>query len=198
MDTSPRSSDKKRGFSLIELLISTAIIALISAIVIVRFTSFDSTVLLKSLAYEVAATVRDAQVYAVSVVQNNPTTYKNTFGVSFTPGSNQYVFFTYAGSGIPKYTATTQALNTYKMGGTMEIQDICVFSSSSGPSGDCSPARLDISFRRPEFRALFFAEGYSQPSEDISSVQIKLGSPTGGDVWLIQVSLLGQITVKKQ
>lgn len=59
-----------RGFTLVELLISIAIITVITAIVVVRYRQFDSTVLLKGAAYEIALALREAQIQSVSAVRD--------------------------------------------------------------------------------------------------------------------------------
>ena len=60
-----------RGFTLIELLICVGIIGILTAIVIFKYKSFDSTILLKSAAYEVSLALRDTQVKSVSATRGN-------------------------------------------------------------------------------------------------------------------------------
>lgn len=210
-DSSKRGA--QGGFSLVELLISLAIITVITAMVIVRFTAFDSNVLLKSLAYEVAATVRDAQVYSVSVARNaalGGDAYSTTYGVTFSSGASTYTFFGYSDKdirnmsnsyAIPEYgavvggTALTHDILTYTMGGKMRIKEIC---TTTGGTETCGATRVDVSFRRPEYKALVNrVPVLSTPNEDIESVKIKLDSPNGANVWMVEVSRLGQITVSK-
>ena len=57
----------QRGFTLVELLITFAIIAIITGIVLVKYKAFDSTVLLKSAAYELSLNLRETQAKSVSV-----------------------------------------------------------------------------------------------------------------------------------
>lgn len=186
------------GFSLIELLISAAIIALISAIVIVKFTSFDSSVLLKSLAYEVASVVRNAQVYSVSVVRNTEG-FGFAYGMHFSSASKQYTFFRYTGANqtvVPQYLTNTTDINTFTIGRNMQVSALCV--KTAGDNTCHEVTSLDISFRRPEFRALFHSNSGSITDANIESAQIRLNS-TGNTnfVWVVEVSLLGQITVFK-
>ncbi len=82
----------KSGFTLTELLISCAIIALVSTIVLVKYGSFDSTVLLKSAAYEIALTLREAQVRSVSV-SGEGGEFSYPYGVTFTPEQKVYRAF---------------------------------------------------------------------------------------------------------
>lgn len=197
------------GFTLIELVISAAIIAIISAIVILRFSAFDSSVLLKALAYDVAASIRDAQVYSVSVVRNSDS-FDYPYGVSFTPSagstlSKTYTFFRFANADVgaqpQNSVADGESINVYTIPRSMHIADVCLVRTEGGVDVEyCDITRLDISFRRPEFKALFYAENWPAgvPSDTISSARIKVSSTANqGEVWVVEVGALGHISVKK-
>ncbi len=187
-----------RGFSLIELLISTAIIVAVASIVIVRFSTFDSTTLLKGLAYEIAATIREAQVHSVSVLGSDPN-FRYPYGVTFSPDAQSYTAFFYRGTAdVPVYDlSSVTTVGTYTIGRSMQVKDVCV-KVGSGTS-NCNVGRLDISFRRPEFKAIFNAvpDGGSIDNDAIESVQIKLQSINGGDTWMVSVGLLGNVSVSR-
>ena len=195
----------QRGFSLIELLISTAIIVAVAAVVIVRFSTFDSATLLKSIAYEIAATIREAQVHSVSVVGSTDPNFRYPYGVTFAPGSDSYTAFQYRDTDrlvIPEYnlaaaTPRVTTIGTYAIGRSMHIVETCVMISSVE---NCDVGRLDISFRRPEFKALFNAvpSSGSINNSDIESAQIKLQSRNGGDKWVVSVGLLGNVSVYRE
>ena len=196
------------GFTLIEMLISIAIIGLISGLVIVRFSAFDSSVLLKSAAYDVALALRDAQVYSVGVRASSlpgGNTFSYPYGVSFTPGSKTYIFFRNNDIATnPQYNPPTNPqnpvsgedlpLNTYTIGGSIEITDVCV---NTGGADNCEIDQLDLSFKRPEFTALINA---GLGNTNISSAKIKLHSTRGnsGEVWVVEIGKLGHISVYKQ
>jgi prepilin-type N-terminal cleavage/methylation domain-containing protein len=197
-----------KGFTLIELLISAAIITIISGIVLTKFNSFDGTVLLKSLAYEVGSGIREAQIYSVSVVSasaSNPS-FRYPYGVSFTPGAQSYVFFQFNDADITKVpdyvTGPVTVLNTPTFTGSIEVFDVCItrVGVESCFSSNPSISRIDISFRRPEFSAIFFTPGVTTAQlSTIESVKIKLRSTRNpSNVWVVNVSLLGQISVFKQ
>lgn len=189
---------RARGFTLVELLISIAIISVISALVIVKFSAFDSTVLLKSAAYEVALSLRDAQVYSISV-HGQTGQFDYPYGVHFVPG-NTYTFFrdSVVGASPPIYLAGTDTnINTFTIGRSIVIQSVCVTNSAGSETCATSASNpvLDISFRRPEFSALFYS---NLLGGGIVSSKIKLQSTTGTEVWVVEVGLLGQISVYKQ
>lgn len=193
--------ERERGFTLIELLISVAIIGIITGIVVLRFTSFDSTVLLKGVAYDIASSIRDAQVYAVSVVGTGGASSDYPYGMAFTPGTT-YSFFRYNVSdpnSIPDHNdiiSHVTDISVFSTGRTVQIKDLCVII---GVNTQCGLPGLDISFRRPEFHALFNVPGYTlAENKSIESATIKLNSTAGTMVWDVTVTLLGQISVKKE
>lgn len=194
-----RSGSIVRGFTLIELLISAAIITIISAVVIFRFNSFDSTTLLKGLAYEIAMSIREAQLYSVNGVDDGDGTgYKYPYGMTFDSSTpTQYTFFRYVSADTsvrPRYNGTAEDILTFEIGRSMEIVDLCVVAAAR----DCEISRLDVSFRRPEFQALFHAEDYSGTDASIERAQIILQSTSGTDRWIVEVGLLGSVSVFKE
>jgi prepilin-type N-terminal cleavage/methylation domain-containing protein len=208
------SQSKTAGFTLIELLISVAIIGIITAIVLLKYSSFDSTTIMKGTAYEIALALREAQVKSVSVVRTDDNTFDNPYGISFTPGANtvaskEYHAFRYDDENDvtkfnPKYDIDDEDNTKARDVGSgitlergMYIKSVCV----TGGAGDrCDIERLDISFRRPEFNALFFAEGYGDGTDadmkKIATAQITLSSVNNIDAgFIIEVTKLGQISI---
>lgn len=195
------------GFTLIELLISSAIIAIITTIVLVKYKAFDSTVLLKSTAYDIALSLRETQVRSVSVVRNS-TSFDYPYGVTFDvigpPQQKVYTVFRYKDAILyPVYDGPlVEDIQKFTLGGTMQVSAICITvattetcSSDSGTPID----RLDVSFRRPEFNAIFYANGYSGTQSNIESAKIKVNSTSGAsEVFMVTVSKYGQITVSKE
>lgn len=197
---------RERGFSLIELVISAAIMAIISAIVIVRFTAFDSSILLKSLAYEVAASIRDAQIYAVSIV-NNSDGFDYPYGMTFSTAiPKSYTFFRdTTGASEPIFNqSNSTTINKYEIGRSMQIVNLCVYKGNvdyctvGGSHPSPSMNRVDILFRRPEYRAMFNGEILPLSPSEITSAKIILNSTTdAAEEWEVYVELLGQVSVKK-
>lgn len=182
-----------RGFSLIELLISIAIIVIVTLVGIVQFTEFDSSIILKSVAYEIAVSLRESQVYSVGVLGES-SDFDNPFGMSFEPESKQYKLFRDIDSPPNGQYDSGEEIDTFTIGRTIQVSDVCVTIDASM---HCDIDRLDISFKRPEFSAIIYGE--NAPLGIIRSGLIKLNS-TGSqnDVWVVEVLKTGQITVKKE
>lgn len=198
-----RSSSK--GFTLVELLISISIIGIVTSMVLVKYNSFDSTVLLKSVAYEIGITLREVQIKALSHSRNGTTveSFNYPYGVTFSPLSKTYAIFRYATTStrIPRFVDATypsypESIQTFTIDRSIQVQDVCV--TISGVEDCTTPTRLDISFRRPEFTSLFYVEGFGvQPA--VESAKIKVNSTSGGaGVFWIVVNLFGQISVSKE
>lgn len=56
-----------RGFTLIEMLVSITIITVITSVVFLQSSQFNSSILLSNIAYELAISIREAQSYGLSV-----------------------------------------------------------------------------------------------------------------------------------
>lgn len=200
---------KRRGFTLIELLISVAIIAILTAMVTVKYKAFDSTTLLKGAAYEIALTIRETQVKSISAARGT-TGFDYPRGVSITPDSapttlskTYYAFqFQNSSTAVRPYNDISEPdpdvatiIGTSTLDRTIYVSDVCINGGS-----DCTPSSIDISFRRPEFKAIFHVPGNTLAQDlAIADVTIKVTSSNNiTNVFLVEVSQLGQISVSKQ
>ncbi len=206
--SSIRSRSLSLGFTLVELLISTAIITIITAIVLVRYGTFDSVTLLKSLAYEVGLTIREAQVYSVSVSDlSGLGNYRSPYGLNFSVGGSDYTLFRFdsvSSTDRPKYvTPEASDIRTYSLTNGVYVYDVCVWVAGAmdcASDEDVTEQQLDISFRRPEFAALFNAHWLDAGTQNnIERARIELVSPRNTtNIWIVDVNLLGQISINKK
>jgi len=191
---------RSAGFTLVELMVSVSVILIIIATVTIQFRSFDSSVLLKTLSYDVAFSVWEARSYALGV-RRGVSDFSESYGASFIPGEDSYQIFTYTNANDPDARPKNEngtgvdigIVEIYKLGRSFQIIDVCVVESVN--SEDCTITSLDISFKRPEHAALFYAEGYAD-SGTISDVRIYLGTEDGDERGVVTVGYAGQITVQ--
>ena len=211
-----------RGFTIVELVVSISIVTMITTFVFVRYTVFDSTVLLKGVAYDIALLLRESQIKSISAQRSvgGNASFDFPFGITFKPNSKLYTVFQYASGSplsLPRYdrdeaipdedadpdpgavngTDYASVVQANVIGRTMLVSDICV---SEGNTETCSSGglqRLDVSFRRPEYRAIFFGKTASgQLSSTVTSARIKVGTPSGANSFIVEISGFGQISVR--
>ncbi len=209
-----------RGFTLVELLVVSLIIVFITAFVLFRQQGFNSATLLRSLSYGIALSVRQAQVYGVSVRESAVGSnvfaagYGVQFGNTLPLDSSHYRLFADAngngqygaGEELPLFTIGNGRGTDYL------IRNMCAHSIVSGDQCSCTNAALctvtsptitslTIYFRRPNPDACFAtsqspvacATAATPPVYDYAYVQIK---PFGGADWrTIKVTSTGQISV---
>lgn len=91
---------QEQGFTLVELLASVAIFTVITSVAVFNNSSFNSTVLLTNLTYEIALSVRQAQFYGITVKQSTLTSGNNFdsgYGIHFDTSSAEsqtsYILF---------------------------------------------------------------------------------------------------------
>jgi prepilin-type N-terminal cleavage/methylation domain-containing protein len=200
----------RRGFTLIELLVVISIMSIITLVLLVQQNKFDSSTLLRSLAYSVGLSVRQAQIYGTSVYGVTPsgtTSYASAYGLFFSASSTQsYLLFadTYpspAGNG--QYDAGQDAVaQTFTLGNGYSIAEMYVEGANSqgASTARCSPASfssLEILFKRPNLDAQFVAltaNGNTIVGDSYSSAYVVVKG-LDGTTRTISISTTGQIVV---
>lgn len=178
------------GFTLIELLVVMAIMLVITSLVLARHNQFNGTVLLKNLAYSVALSIRQAQVYGISG-RSVSGTIGTKFGVHFTAANpTQYTLF--VDSDADGTYDSGESVEALSIGGGYAISDLC---ANTGSVDRCSSAgaidRLTVVFTRPNPDAVIttdLLEGYTSAIITLRSSQ--------GHTRQINVTTTGQIAIQ--
>ncbi|MDO8510418.1 MAG: prepilin-type N-terminal cleavage/methylation domain-containing protein [bacterium] len=160
-----------KGFTLVEAMVSVSIFVIVTAIILINHRKFNSDILLTSLAYEMALSIREAQVYGISVrgevVDTSAKQFDIGYGVHFDRTNlNSYTLF--ADSSIngnfniydDNTVDTDVQIFTLKRGN--KIKKFCGYVAGStdtrcsdGSGTDTTPLNsLDIAFKRPDPEAI--------------------------------------------
>lgn len=194
-----------RGFTLIELLTVTAIIVVVTAVVLANNNRFGGVVLLENLAYDVALSIRQAQVYGISVARFGPSTFNAGYGIDFNLSSpNVYLLF--ADAVVPNGlydcpspgTSNCELVKTMAISSGYSIKSLCV-TPSSGTETCSGVSRVDILFERPEPDAWISAKGVScilNTATCETAARIVVASPRGDNMSVV-VDANGQISVQQ-
>lgn len=190
------SVSRVKGFSLIELLVVVGIFSLLSIVTISSNAAFGERITLETLAYDVALSVRQAQVYGIAVQRFGTggdfnRGYGMHFDVSSGPASASYQLFadTLAGNGT--YDDGELVQETTIRGG-YRIIDLCVRAHGAS-SEDCTISELNILFKRPEPDAYIRTEDPEASTYELGRIRVE--SPRGNRADIV-VELSGQISVQ--
>lgn len=196
----------QRGFTVVELMVTITIVVLATGIIMLQYSSFNSSVLLKSQAYLTAFDIREAQSLAVSVRgQSGPSAqFYEQYGLYFDMSKpHQYLLFQDdddLNAGVDQnpaeYDAGEEIGVPYIVDPRFEIIDICAIVGSNttcySDSGHTF-STLAISFKRPDFDAAFYAPGVAGSPQ---AVEIHFGTGNANSlVRTITVYTTGQIKI---
>ncbi len=193
-----RSVSFRRAFSLIELLVVVSIFSFISVVILANHSKFNTNVLLDSLAYNSALSVRQAQVYGISVRQSAalPGEFQIGYGVHFQKSTpSQYILFADLNKN-KKYdgTPTDSIVETYVIGRGHHIKQFCAHTTTTPNCSDDASAPinyLDITFLRPVPDASFTTDKtgitYSRATFTLASA--------GDTTRTVSVATTGEVSV---
>jgi prepilin-type N-terminal cleavage/methylation domain-containing protein len=189
-DTMPHGA---RGVSLIEIIVVVSILAIVSLIILVKHQTFNSHIILGSLTYDVALSLREAQVFGLAVREEALTdSFDIGYGIHFDENLNdKYTLFSDVNNDS-EFNAGDNTLREYSIGRGIVISKFCATPVGSTVE-ICSPGGitfLDIVFKRPDPEAYFSTSG----GGTYSQVRIELLAPKG-TTREVEVLATGQISV---
>lgn len=192
------STSQRSGFGLVELLISISIITIVASIVLTRQSSFNSAVLLRGQAYEIAFAIREVQLSAVSS-SGGAGTFRDVLGVHFdSSASTNGTFRIFRDANTNGYYdgASEEFGPQGLLDPRYEIRAVRAVGGDALTGGDVS-----ILFVRPDFDARFFDGPGTSGEVTTNLIEIDVArrgsSGTGpGDVRTVEVTSTGQISVQ--
>ena len=194
-----RRTQSFAGFSLVELLVSISIITIVVSIILIRQSTFNSAVLLRGQAYEVALQMREVQLTAVGVSNDGSDNFRSVLGVYFNSNSavnGQYTIFREdpsASDGFP------DPAELYGIQGILdprfEIRAIRLVGAS-----ETTVDEVSILYVRPNFDARF-VDAPGNIRDDITRVEVDVArkDATGTDIGVVrtvEITSTGQIAVQ--
>ncbi len=159
---------------------------IISMVILARYRSFNSTLLLRNLAYEIALSIREAQVYGISV-RGTGGVFTHASGIHFTRGTT-YTLFTDLNDNN-QYDGGTEAVSTYTIGDRKQITALCI---DKVVLGACFTT-IDVLFKRPDPDALFTTDGAMSAPNFIT---VEVGAPPDTNRRAVTIWPTGQISVE--
>ncbi len=211
------SNRSHNGFTLIELMVVMAIIAVVLAVVLTSQSSFNKTITLANTAYDVALTIRYAETYglgsrAVGTMTNAGygVHFQNAPSKSFTLFSDKYPSVGQSGlchtpppndptgpdarSGNCVFDASqNEGVTDYTLGNNITISDFCSYSSGGWSCASGGLSSLDIVFVRPNASPFMSVNGSYLEAFPVTKACLTVSSPQGGSRF-VSIASSGEIT----
>lgn len=214
-NVSPNKTSWQAGFTLLEMLVVIAITTIMTGVLLSNLPSFRDLTTLQLMAQEVAITIRSAQVFGIGtkvsngnfnnhgiyfcnpeLVGGSPLCRKN-FAL-FSDDITKDRFFTDVGASFPgtcDSSAASECLESYKIGGNIDICKIMVKNSSSPVLDDLIDTGLSITFSRLYPDAFIYSDASMYPGDGYEYAEIYLRSKRENRQRRITVYNTGGITV---
>ena len=170
----------KKGFTLIELIVSIAIFAAMTALVIAKYGTFNQNTLLTNMAYDMALTIRTAQTYGLSVKSSdsNANNFSGTYGVHFDMNNpTQFVFYSDKNGNNVYDDTVNETITKYTLTQGAKIFSICMSTDvsacdASHTAGQNTSNALDIIYKRPNPDAQAYCVSSSVPTSPCSIINV--------------------------
>lgn len=175
---------RSRAFTLIELVVTVGIFAIISTVIITRNSQFDEEIFLSDMAYDVALSVRRAQSYGINV-HGSAGSFDHPYGIYFTNATTTYKFFVDTDDdGF--YDDPDELIETYTLGRGTSIGPLCDPASKT----PCDLENLTVIFRRPEPDAII-------QQGTLSRAVVGINAPRGGQRY-VYIESTGQFSIRHE
>lgn len=185
------STQNQQGFTLVELVIVLAIIAIISSVAVFNHFDLQDQLEISNDAQMIVLSVREVRIMALSVRETMEGNFDNRFkrghGLYFSreAGSeSSFVYFIdyqndsrYTNPPLTTDCSEEECLKSIPLQGKNKVTDICKLLEEGDE--ECGLSSVEVFFRRPETDAVitFTPEGVG--SDNYIGVVVKITSPRG-------------------
>ena len=188
-----RTLSRRLGFTLVELLVVIGIMLVITTVVLARYSQFNGTILLRDLAYEVALSFREAQVYGISG-RSSGGTFAFRYGVYLTKGApTQYILFGDTNNNLTFDSSET--VEAYSMRAGYGMSEMCARRSEGinrcASAGEIST--LTIMYKRPDPDAIIRTDVVGETYTDATITLLSPSESTRS----VTVTSTGQISINQ-
>lgn len=186
---------KRKGFSLIELLVVVSIFLVITSVVLFNQSKFSSDIANSNVAYAIALQIRQAQVYGTLVSSQNATDFSNAYGIHFKNSGGVISFELFADDGTKdnRYTSGETIINTFALNEGNSIVSVCTNNASDCMYPSSGLTDVNIVFKRPDPAAII--TNSASPSTLQTQAEIVVQSALGDRQRTIKVFSSGQVSV---
>lgn len=181
---------RHHGFTVVELLVVMSILLTVSSIVLMRHNEFRANILLRSIAYEIALTIRQAQVYGLGIkefqgIADPIAAFEIGYGVHFDEATpTMFILFADLDDDRRYVAANDTIVQLFTLPGGNVVVDVC---AGAGVNVGCiGRTILDIVYERPE------PDAYISASQGTATIRIR--SPYGKER-IVSATITGQILV---
>lgn len=206
-----KNTSKNKGFTLTEMLVVMAIVAVLMTVVVFNYQDINSKSILRNVAYEVALSIREVQSLGLGAKKYVPTgggasdgNFTTPFGAQFNTSSTKYMIF--ADEDEDNQCDASDILCTCPDGeclseigssyGGIQLYDTCV-SDDNGDNSDCltdTSSSASVIFKRPNPDAKIYHSSDWDSSRQLMRIFFK--SKRSDDTQMIKITNTGQISVK--
>ncbi len=189
------------GITLVEVMVSVAIITFIMSVIIFDSKRLNNNLSLSSVVQEVSLTIRKAQAFGISVREatSNQSDFSYAYGTFFNSNdpTSMYLFVDRNGNGIYNggINCQNECIEKISLRGDIKINSICVLNS--GVSNCSSINKANITFLRPNPQPIIKVTNDSDAEFYAGSFEVVINFiNTQGLTKSVYINSLGKITIQ--